>query len=130
MANGTNRTGDWAMRKICLVGLFLVVIGVGVLRWGWPDDAGRPEREKKSAHETRKKRHHRPTPVTALNPIPAPAPELTPQEKFDAALMQALDLAAEHKYRDALTALETARSIQDTDLIRIQIEKLQGRLEQ
>jgi tetratricopeptide (TPR) repeat protein len=65
-------------------------------------------------------------PVTALQPLftPVAAPELNPQEKYDAALLNALNRIAEHKHAEALAALETARAIQDTEQIRQQIERV------
>ncbi len=62
--------------------------------------------------------------------LPVPPPDLTPQEKYDAALLSALDLMAERKYTDALASLETARAQQDTELIRNEIAKVKGLLEQ
>src|SRR4051812_30422092 len=51
----------------------------------------------------------------ALDLVPVPAPEQGKQEKYDAALFDALNLAADGKFSDALAALESARAIQETD---------------
>ncbi len=66
--------------------------------------------------------------VAALKPLftPVAAPELSPQEKYDAALLNALDLMAERKHAQALAALETARAIQDTEQIRRQIDHVKA----
>src|ERR1700731_1230807 len=137
MALWQNRNGVWAMRKICFFGLLLVVVGAGFLRWRWHDERKHPE------HETDGRAPHRKTRLDSvplaiagtdssppINGVPAPAPELTVQEKYDASLVNALDLVADRHYAEALAALETARSLQDTDLIRGQIDKLKARVEQ
>lgn len=46
------------------------------------------------------------------------------QEKYDAALLEALNLMAERKYPEALAALEAARKVLDTEQVRLEIEKL------
>jgi tetratricopeptide (TPR) repeat protein len=62
--------------------------------------------------------------------VPLPKVEPTPQERYDAALLEALSLMAERKHQQALLALETARSIQDTELIRLEIDKIKASLAQ
>lgn len=66
------------------------------------------------------------TEASALKPLftPVAPPEPSPQEKYDAALLDALNLMAERKYPKALAALEAARAVQDTEQIRQQIERL------
>jgi tetratricopeptide (TPR) repeat protein len=54
------------------------------------------------------------------------APELTADEKYDAALLAALNLLADQKYSDALAAFETARGIKDTETVQREIERLKG----
>ncbi len=68
------------------------------------------------------------TEVAALKPLFAPVapPEPSPQEKYDAALLDALNLMAERKHTQALAALEAARAAQDTEQIRQQIERLKA----
>ena len=56
-------------------------------------------------------------------------PELTPQERYDAALWDALTLVADHKLPEALAALEKARTNQDTEQVRQEIAKLKVRLD-
>src|SRR5262249_1930425 len=51
-------------------------------------------------------------------------------EKYEAALAQALTLLADQKLPQALTALETARNIQDSEFIKAEIAKVKARLEQ
>ena len=66
------------------------------------------------------------TDVAALKPLftPVAPPEASPQEKYDAALLDALNLMAERQHAKALAALEAARAAQDTEQIRQQIERL------
>jgi tetratricopeptide (TPR) repeat protein len=66
------------------------------------------------------------TDVAGLKPLFAPVapPEASPQEKYDAALLDALNLMAERRHAKALTALEAARALQDTEQVRQQIERL------
>src|SRR5262245_52798732 len=62
-------------------------------------------------------------------PLIAP-PDLGAQEKYDAALLDALNLLADGKLTEALAALEAARAIQDTEQVRLEIDKLKKRLEE
>jgi tetratricopeptide (TPR) repeat protein len=55
--------------------------------------------------------------------------ELTPQEKYDAALWDALSLVADQKLPEALAALEKARALQDTEQVRREIARLKLRLD-
>lgn len=76
------------------------------------------------------------------NPAPAPLPlALVPtnsavpvddavQEKYEAALREALDLLAEHRHPQALAALESARLVQDTEAVRQEIGRLKERIDQ
>jgi tetratricopeptide (TPR) repeat protein len=65
-------------------------------------------------------------PVTEVaDPV---APELTTDQKYDAALLDALNLLADHKYGDALAAFETARAVKDTDTVQREIDRLKGLL--
>jgi tetratricopeptide (TPR) repeat protein len=66
--------------------------------------------------------------TTAAAPL-AP-PDSGPQEKYDAALLDALNLLADRKYAEALTALEAARAAQDTEQVRLEIEKVKKLQEQ
>jgi hypothetical protein len=67
----------------------------------------------------------------AVLPVGAPAAaDQALQEKYDAALLEALNLLAEQKFAQALAALEAARQLQDTELVRRQIEQLQARIDQ
>jgi hypothetical protein len=74
-----------------------------------------------------------PPPAGNLDQAPtAPAPVAADdkQEKFDAALNDALVLLADRKYAEALVAMEAARNLDDNDFIRGEIAKLKQRLEQ
>src|SRR5262249_10153173 len=61
---------------------------------------------------------------------PATAPQLSDQEKYDAGLLDALDLINDGKLSEALAALEAARAVQDTEQVRTEIAKFKQRLEQ
>jgi tetratricopeptide (TPR) repeat protein len=52
------------------------------------------------------------------------APQLTKDERYDAALLDALGKMADRNYADALAALERAREVQDTDQVRLEIDKV------
>jgi tetratricopeptide (TPR) repeat protein len=52
------------------------------------------------------------------------APQLTRDERYDAALLDALGKMADRNYADALAALERAREAQDTDQVRLEIDKV------
>src|SRR5262249_51577933 len=60
-------------------------------------------------------------PVRPIDPTPV---QLSVQEKYDAALLDALNQMADKKYADALAALEAARALQDTEQVRLEIEKV------
>ena len=60
--------------------------------------------------------------------LPTRPAEATPEEKYDAALLDALNLAVDGKLADALASLEAARAVQDTDQIRQQIERMRDRI--
>jgi tetratricopeptide (TPR) repeat protein len=52
------------------------------------------------------------------------APRPTPEECYDAALLEALGKVADRTYADALAALEKARGARDTEQVRIEIDKV------
>lgn len=52
------------------------------------------------------------------------------QQKFDAALAEAIGFLAERKWNDALAAFETAREIDETDFVKAEIAKLKERIDQ
>src|SRR5262249_30064572 len=52
------------------------------------------------------------------------------QEKYEAALNDALDHLAKREFQEALEAMEAARAIDDNDFIRGEIGKLKERMEQ
>src|SRR6266851_3024557 len=55
---------------------------------------------------------------------------LSKQEKYDAALLDALNLVADRKYADALLKMAEAKGIDDTEQIRQEIDKLKQRIDQ
>jgi tetratricopeptide (TPR) repeat protein len=62
--------------------------------------------------------------------LSVPAPELSQQEKYDAALLEALNLTIDRKYSQALIALERARACQDTEQVRQQIQRVKTLIDQ
>jgi tetratricopeptide (TPR) repeat protein len=65
-----------------------------------------------------------------VQPIDVPALELNVQEKYDAALLDALNQLADKKYADALASLEAARALRDTEQVQAEIEKVKRLQEQ
>jgi tetratricopeptide (TPR) repeat protein len=65
--------------------------------------------------------------VSDLAPTLAPP---TPQEQYEAALLRALDLLADRKPAEALTAFEAAQKLQDTPLVRQEIDRVRNQLAQ
>jgi tetratricopeptide (TPR) repeat protein len=83
----------------------------------------------------------KPTPVTLPqgepadsgwtgNEVVASLPPPTPQEAYDAALHEAIDLLSERKYKEALAALEKAQKINDTGAVQREIDKVRTILAQ
>ena len=74
--------------------------------------------------------------VKKPDPLPKPPDtELNPGQdlnraKYEAALTDALNLAAEQKWADALAALESARTVQDSEFIQGEITRVKNRLAQ
>jgi tetratricopeptide (TPR) repeat protein len=62
--------------------------------------------------------------------LPVPRAEASAQEKYDAALLEALNLVADRKYAEALVSLGAARALQDTDEIKREIEKIKTLIDQ
>ena len=54
----------------------------------------------------------------------------TNQDRYDAALLEALDHLADRHYNQALVALQTAQQAQDTELVRREIAKVSGLIDQ
>jgi tetratricopeptide (TPR) repeat protein len=52
------------------------------------------------------------------------------QEKYDAAVFEALNLVADKKYPEALLSLEAAAKFRDTEFVQNEIKKLRDRIEQ
>ncbi|HEY1376273.1 MAG TPA: hypothetical protein VGF55_05740 [Gemmataceae bacterium] len=70
------------------------------------------------------------TPATAAAGLPPiPAPELSPQERYDASLWTAVTLLTDRRYPEALAALEQARAAQDTEQVRREIARVKLRLD-
>jgi hypothetical protein len=70
-----------------------------------------------------------PAPQPAANAAPKPAAAVDDVEKCEAAVRQAVQLSAERRYAEALAALQAARAIQDTDMVRQEIERLEALLD-
>jgi tetratricopeptide (TPR) repeat protein len=58
------------------------------------------------------------------------APVDPDQQKYDAALLEAIALLGQKKYAEALTALEAAAKFKDTELVQTEIKKLRLRIDQ
>lgn len=56
--------------------------------------------------------------------------EPSQQERYDNTLLEAVNLLSERKYTQALLALETAQTIQDTEPVRQEIAKVKGLIQQ
>jgi tetratricopeptide (TPR) repeat protein len=115
------------MRPLTLLGLLVVaVVAIIVGCSQEPRGAVEPPADKPSpvlrVTDT-------PTPLqtgdTIVKPTDLPPVELSIQEKYDAALLDALNQLADKKYTDALAALEAARALRDTEQVRIEIDKVQ-----
>jgi tetratricopeptide (TPR) repeat protein len=65
----------------------------------------------------------------ALDPSAYIPPDLTKEDKQNAALLDAVSHLAERRYVEALAALEFAKSIQDTEQVRQEIVRVKLRLE-
>jgi tetratricopeptide (TPR) repeat protein len=66
-----------------------------------------------------------PDSILKLLDLPADkGPQLTKDERYDAALLEALGKMADRNYADALAALEQARAVQDTEQVRLEIDKV------
>jgi hypothetical protein len=77
-----------------------------------------------------------PTPAATTTPVVdtvrspgLPQPELTAQERYDAAVWTAVTLLTDRKYPEALAALEQAQRVQDTEQIRREIVRIKNRLD-
>jgi tetratricopeptide (TPR) repeat protein len=73
---------------------------------------------------------HKPGPAPderkPLDALLAGVTEPTAQDRYDASLLEALNLLAEKKEAEALSALETAKKAQDTDQVQQEIERLRA----
>jgi len=58
--------------------------------------------------------------------VPVAPPEAAPQEKYDAALLEALNYVAEKKYTEALVSLGVAKAAQNSDQVQQEIDKVKG----
>ncbi|HYV39384.1 MAG TPA: CsgG/HfaB family protein, partial [Gemmataceae bacterium] len=52
------------------------------------------------------------------------------QERYDAAMMDAIDLLAQKKYAEALACMEAASKFKDTELVQTEMKKLRLRIDQ
>jgi tetratricopeptide (TPR) repeat protein len=70
--------------------------------------------------------------VVADQPLNVPPPpiEASTQEKYDAALLEALNFMAEKKYAEALVSLGTARALQNSEQVQREIDKIKSLLDQ
>jgi tetratricopeptide (TPR) repeat protein len=61
--------------------------------------------------------------------LSVPAPALSKDEKYNAALLNAITSLSDRKFAEALTALESARAISDTEQVRNEIDKVKRLME-
>jgi hypothetical protein len=126
------------MRRTCFLGLLVLLLaGAALLA------CRRSPRPQPVAAQDGSKpgQVSEPSPARPADPIKpakdAPLPPLPPvaadpgqEEKYDAALLDAVNLLSERKYAQALAALEAARAIQDTEQVRREIQRVRVLLEQ
>jgi tetratricopeptide (TPR) repeat protein len=62
--------------------------------------------------------------------VPVAPPEPAAQEKYDAALLEALNYVAEKKYTEALVSLGVAKAAQNSDQVQQEIDKVKGLIAQ
>jgi tetratricopeptide (TPR) repeat protein len=116
------------MQRIASVSLFAAVLLAGCSR-----EAPAPAPAENNPAAARQVAVTGAPPLAAGQPADAVVPALpTPsrQERYDGALLEALDLLADRKTGQALAALEAARAIQDTDQVRALIDRLKAALAQ
>jgi tetratricopeptide (TPR) repeat protein len=65
-------------------------------------------------------------PHQIVDSLVASLAEPTKQERYDALLLDAFNLLADRKYAEALNSLETAQSVQDTEQVRREIDKVKA----
>lgn len=68
--------------------------------------------------------------ATSYDLPPVPLPEASTQDRYDAALLDALRLLADRKFPEALAMLESARRAQDTEPVRQEIARVAALVEQ
>jgi tetratricopeptide (TPR) repeat protein len=117
------------MRRICLAALLAAGLLAGCSRKVSvtvepPDGSADATAEEKK------------TPVVALpvgddphkivDSLVASLAEPTKQERYDALLLDAFSLLADRKYAEALNSLQTAQSVQDTEQVRLEIDKVKA----
>jgi tetratricopeptide (TPR) repeat protein len=135
--------GGFPMRRIRFLGLFLALLagtfGSGCSKGARPQSDQTSETSTGSTPERPAPRSVPPSAIGSGPVIPnrsSPAGSVaTPadpnrQVAYDAALLDAVSLLNERKYTQALAALETARTLQDTEQVQREIAKLKGVLEQ
>jgi tetratricopeptide (TPR) repeat protein len=122
------------MRKLnvsILGGILSALAVVGVIKCPWFGPQNAPEGGKHQAerpdhpHRRPEGKDQRESRGVAAN---QPAPSVS--EQYEAALLEALDWCAQHNFAKALNSLKAAQTLQDTDQIRQEIERVRVRLEQ
>src|SRR5438132_8306445 len=69
-------------------------------------------------------------PATQPLLLPVATPEPSVQEKYDAALLEALNFVAEKKYAEALVSLGTAKAAQNNEQVQREIDNVKGLISQ
>jgi tetratricopeptide (TPR) repeat protein len=116
------------MRRTALLGVLTTLL-ISLLLSGCSKESPPPPAEPPSVPPPR------PAPDAAASSAAAPIvvqAEPSRQEQFDAALLNALNLLADHKYPEALASLQAAKTLQDADKDQVQqlIDKVQNRIDQ
>jgi tetratricopeptide (TPR) repeat protein len=124
------------MRRFCLAGLFAALLVAGcsrsnprpIVRVVEPDQSD----PRKVVVDTGKKDGDRQDvrPVVPPDQVVASLPEPTRDERYEAALLEAVDFLAEKKYTEALAALEKAQKYRDTGTVQREIDKVRAVLAQ
>jgi len=120
-----------SMRMLCLATILLT----GLVFLGCGDEKPRPPAENADAPKAAAPVRTEVPAEDAVGGTPLALPghltaEPTAQEKYDAALLDALNCMAERKYGDALGSLLAARTAANTEEVRRQIDRVRALIEQ
>jgi tetratricopeptide (TPR) repeat protein len=134
--------GDSSMRRFAILGLLGLIATFSLL--GGCSKSPRIEEEHKEEHHAAPIKPDVECKPDGQSPVrlasdqivqPPPgdalaAADFSKEEKYNSALLDALGQLADKKYSQALAALEAARTLSDTDQVRLEIDKVKGLLDQ